>query len=166
MVSSSQQGVKQPRSSSVGLLSEDGCTFQALPAVVFSGRPSRFAGGQRTARCPSSISRSRSGASSQQVWAFRANRLASFGHTGLAVHAPIFEHSMRLPVSQRLKPQSSTPVRFCSSPFASAAQHICRSLRTQGRRASSCVSPSKQECVSSQQTPNPSFKRTRLRRSA
>ena len=80
--------------------------------------------------------------------------------------APTFEHFRRLPISQRLKPQSSMPERFWISPFASAAQRICRSFRTQGWRASAHAPASKQEHVGSHQPPNPSFKRTRLRRSA
>jgi len=78
----------------------------------------------------------------------------------------VSRHFKQLPVSQRLKPQSSMPERFCTSPFASAAQHICRSLGSQGRRASSRFSSSKRERLGSQQPPNPSFKRTCLRQSA
>ena len=137
-----------------------------LFATPVSGRPSRFAGGQRTARCPPSISSSRSGASSQQAWAFHANRVASSGHAGLAVQAPIFEHFTLLPASQRLKPQSSMPERFCTSPFASVAQRVYHSLSTQGRRTSVRVPSSKQERVGSRPTPNPSFKRTCLRHAA
>ena len=148
------------------LLESQSCLVIALPVTIGAGRPSRFAGGQRTARCPPSISWSRLSASSKQAWAFRANRVASFGHAGLAVQAPIFGHFMRLPVSQRLKPQSSMFERFCTSPFASVAQHVCRSLGTQGRRISVPISSSKQERAGSQQTPNPSFKRTCLRQAA
>ena len=101
-----------------------------------------------------------------QAWVCQAGKIAGFGHAGLAVQTRISEHFMQLPVSQRLKPQSSMPVRFCTSPFASVAQRVCRSLGSQGRHTSSRVSSSKQELVSSQQPPNPSFKRTRLRRSA
>jgi len=80
--------------------------------------------------------------------------------------APTFEHFRRLPISQRLKPQSSMPERFCISPFASAAQHICRPLSAQGRRTFAPISSSKQERAGSPQTPNPSFKRTCLRQAA
>jgi len=80
--------------------------------------------------------------------------------------APTFEHFRRLPIPQRLKPQSSMPERFCINPFASTAQRVCRSLGTRGQRASVCTSSSKKERVGSYQTPNHSFKRTRLRRSA
>ena len=71
-----------------------------------------------------------------------------------------------LPISQRLKPQSSMPARFCISPSSSAAQRICRSLRTRDRRASVRVPSSKQERVGSHPTPNDSFKRTCLRHAA
>jgi len=69
-------------------------------------------------------------------------------------------------ISQRLKPQSSMPERFCISPFASAAQRVCHLLGSQGRCTSSRVSLLKQERVGSQQPPNPSFKRTCLRQAA
>jgi hypothetical protein len=88
-------------------------------------------------------------------------RPCKFGRSG-----SVSRQFTQFPVSQRLKPQSSMPERFCTSPFASAAQRICRSLGSQGRCTSSRVSSSKQERVGSQQPPNPSFKRTRLRRSA
>ena len=78
----------------------------------------------------------------------------------------VSRHFTLLPVSQRLKPKSSMPERFCISPFAPAAQRVCHLLGSQGRCTSSHVSSLKQERVGSQQPPNPSFKRTRLRRSA
>jgi len=77
----------------------------------------------------------------------------------------VSRHFTQLPVSQRLKPQSSMFERFCTSPLFSATRRICHSLSAQGR-ASPDASSSKQERVGSHQTPNPSFKRTRLRRSA
>jgi len=120
--------------------------------------------------CPWSISvinsSSRPGIHGKRPETLRAGKMASFGHAGLAVQAPVFEHFMRLPVPQRLKPQSSMFERFCTSLFASVAQRVCRSLRTRGRRASSRVSSSKQEQVGSHQPPNPSFKRTCLRHAA
>jgi len=87
-------------------------------------------------------------------------------HAGLLWSAMSDTPFTQVPVSQRLKPQSSMTEQFRTSPFASAAQRICRSLSTQGRRTSSSASPSRQERVGSHQPPNPSFKRTRLRRSA
>jgi len=88
-------------------------------------------------------------------------RPCRFGRSG-----SVSRHFTLLPVSQRLKPQSSMPERFCTSPFTSAGQRVYRSLGSQGRRASSRASSSKQGRVGSQQPPNHSFKRTRLRRSA
>jgi len=88
-------------------------------------------------------------------------RPCRFGRSG-----SVSRHFTLLPVSQRLKPKSSMPERFCISPFAPAAQRVCHLLGSQGRCTSSHVSSLKQERVGSQQPPNPSFKRTRLRRSA
>jgi len=48
MVSFSKSSARLPFCFGVGLLSEGGRTSQALSAVVFSGRPFRFAGDQRT----------------------------------------------------------------------------------------------------------------------
>ena len=84
-----------------------------------------------------------------------------FGRSG-----SVSRHFTQLSVSPHLKPQSSIPERFRASPFASAAQRVCHLLGSQDRCASSRVASSKQERVGSQQPPNPSFKRTRLRRSA
>jgi len=98
--------------------------------------------------------------------ACHAGETASFGRAGLAVQASVSEHFTRRPVSKHLRPQSSMPVQFRTSPSASAAQHVCRSLGAQGRRTSVPVSSSKQERIGSQQTPNHSFKRTCLRQSA
>ena len=103
---------------------------------------------------------------SMQAWAFHANQAAGFGHEVLVFHAAISKRLLRLPVSQRLKPQSSMLARFCTSPFASAAQRVCRSLRTQGRHASVHTSSAEQERVGSHQPPNPSIKRTGLRPAA
>jgi hypothetical protein len=116
------------------------------PSVIRWSRPSR----QATHRLPLLAARARS----------------CHCHAGLpwpAMSATLFT---QVPVSQRLKPQSSMPARFCTSSFPSAAQRVCHSLSRQGRRTSSHVSSSKQERVGSHQPPNPSFKRTRLRRSA
>jgi len=88
-------------------------------------------------------------------------RPCRFGRSG-----SVSRHFTQLSVSPHLKPQSSIPERFRASPFASAAQRVCHLLGSQDRCASSRVASSKQERVGSQQPPNPSFKRTRLRRSA
>jgi hypothetical protein len=106
------------------------------------------------------------GAPRRQAWAIHPSENAGFGHAGLALQSSGSENFMRLPVSQRLKPQLSMPARFCTHPFASAAQRVCRSLSTQGRRASVRISSAKQERVGSHQPPNPSFKRTCLRHAA
>jgi len=136
------------------------CQSRSARAV----RPASLAASARYSVCRRVLVKVR--ALCNQAWTCHTGTIAGFGHEGLAIQARISEHFMRLRVSQRLKPQSSMPERFRASPFASAAPRICRSLRSQGRRTSSRVSSLKQECVGSQQPPNPSFKRTRLRRSA
>jgi len=93
----------------------------------------------------------RSRASITKFWSFRA---------------PTFEHFRRLPIPQRLKPQSGMLERSCLSPFASAALSICRSLEMQGLRISKHAASSEQDQVGSYQPPNPSFKRTCLRQAA
>jgi len=50
-----------------------------LWATSASGRPTRFAGGQRAARCMPSLCGSRSGAPSQQVWAFHQGWIEHLG---------------------------------------------------------------------------------------
>ena len=99
------------------MLSSGSSISQALSAAGISGRPSRFAGGRRAARCLPSLCRSRFGVSSKLAQAFRASQVEGFGRAGLAVQASLSERFMRPPVSQRLKPQSSMPERFCISPF-------------------------------------------------
>jgi len=165
MVSFSKPSVKEPFCSGVSLSSMRTRTSQALSAVVFSGCPSRFAGGQRTLFGRPSGS-GQGHCAVQPGLGVPRGQNAGFGHAGLAVQAPISEHFMHLPASQPLKPQSSMHERFCTSSFASAAQQVCRSLGSQGQGRSSRSSSSKQERVGSQQPPNHSFKRTRLRRSA
>jgi len=167
MVSFSKPSVRLPFCFGVGLLSEGGRTSQALSAVVFSGRPSRFAGGQRTHHVLRPVAGHgwRSKQRSVCLWRQRGER-SCHCHAGLPWPSMSATPFTQVPVSQRLKPQSSMPERFCTSPFSSAAQFICRSSSMQGQRTSSSVSPSRQEHVGSHQPPNPSFKRTRLRRSA
>jgi len=163
----SKPGMKQSFCSSVGFLSEGNRTSQVLPAVVFSSHPSRFAGGQRTPPVLQPVAGH--GLRSKQrpvcFWRHRGERFRHC-HAGLPWSALSATPFTQVPVSQRLKPQSSMPKRFRTSPFASAAQRIYRSLSAQGRRTSSSVSPSRQEHAGSHQPPNPSFKRTRLRRAA
>jgi len=100
-----------------------------------------------------------------QTWGCQASKTASFGHELF----PFKRRSLRtswLPVSQRLKPQSSMPARFRTSPFASASAASLPCVGSQGQRASMRVASSKQKRAGSQQTPNPSFKRTCLRQAA
>ena len=130
------------------------CRSRSVRAV----RPASLAASARHSICQQSPLKA--GAPCRHAWASHASETASFGHAGLAVQAPVLKHLARLPVSQRLKPQSSMIERFCTSHFSSATQRVCRSLSARGRRTPSRVSLLKQERVGSQQTPNPSFKRT------
>jgi len=136
------------------------CRSQSARAV----RPASLAASTRQPSCRQSLVKVwRVGQAGLGVSRKRDHRLRP---RVFSVQAPISDHFMQLPVSQRLEPQSSMPERFCTSPFSSAAQRVCRSLGSQGWRASAHVSSSRRERVGSQQPPNPSFKRTRLRRSA
>jgi len=127
-------------------------------------RPASLAASARHSVCQQSPFKA--GAPRSQAWARHASETASFGRAGLAVQAALSEHFMRPPVSQRLKPQLSMPVRFRTNLSASVAQRICRSLSTQGWCAPAHASPSKQKHVGSHQPPNHSFKRTGLRPAA
>jgi len=106
------------------------CRSRSVRAV----RPASLAASVRPSVCQQSLVKV--GALCIQAWACRASETASFGYAGLAVQASILKHLTRLPVSQRLEPQSSMPVRFRTSLFASVAQHVCRSLGAQGQRTS------------------------------
>jgi len=107
------------------------------------------------------------GASRSQAWAFHAREIADFGHEGLAFQAPVSECFSRLPVSQRLKPQcvvmqphsnAKLPAcAFIALVAVALAQPWCSATQVSASKAKRCVV---------QQPPNPSFKRTRLRRSA
>jgi len=167
MVSLSKPSVKQLFSSSVGSLSNSSRTSRALPAVVSAGRPSRFAGGQRTRPVLRPVAAHACRGRRHPVcrWRHRGER-SYHCYAGLPWSARPAALFIQVPDSQRLKPQSSMPEPFCTCPFTPATQRICRSLSRQGRRTSSPASSSKQEHVGSHQPPNPSFKRTRLRRSA
>jgi hypothetical protein len=167
MVSLSKPSVKQLFSSGAGSLSKSSRTSQVLPAVVFAGRPSRFAGGQRTHPVLRPVSGHGCRGKRHPVcrWRHRGER-SYHCYASLPWSARPAALFIQVPVPQRLEPQSSMPERFCTSPFASAAQRICHSLSTQGQRTSLRVSSSKQERVGSHQPPNPSFKRTCLRHAA
>jgi hypothetical protein len=111
--------------------------------------------------------RSRFHTSSKQALALHASEIVGFGHETLSVHAPISEHFRQHPASQRLKSQCvvmqahSNTERPVSTLTASLTVARLKPCRTAAR-----VSASKANGAAVQQTPNPSFKRTRLRRSA
>ena len=141
----------------------------ALPSSCRSNsaravRPASLAASARPSSCHQSLLTVT--APCIQAWACQASKTTSFSHEILPFKRRSLSTSCELPVSQRLKPQSSMPARFCTSPLASARAASLPFVGAQSRRTSLRVSPSKQERVGSQQTPNPSFKRTRLRRSA
>ena len=155
-----------PATSIVGEFVHGRRSGRPLPVTSASGCPSRFAGGQRTAAACHQSPGHGPAHQVMQAWPFHANQVASFGHEGWAVHAPVSERLMRLPVSQRLKPQSSMPARFCTSPFASSCAARLPFVGVHAQRAPLRISSSKQERVGSHQPPNPSFKRTCLRQAA
>jgi len=80
-----------------------------------------------------------------------ASKTRAFGRAGSAVHAPVSEHFMRLPVSQRLRPQCVVMQTHSNAKFLASA------VRVSASKAKRCAAP---------QPPNPSFKRTCLRQSA
>jgi len=136
------------------------CRSRSARAV----RPASLAASARQSSCYHSPVKARH---IKQSWAFRASKIAAFGHEILAGCAPISECLKRLPVSQRLKSQcvvmqtrsnTESPVSTLSAPLKVA--------RLQPWRPIIEVSASKAKRSVVQQTPNPSFKRTRLRRSA
>ncbi|SRR6266568_2817602 len=104
-----------------------------------------------------------SGASGQQAWVFRASPVAGFSHEAWAVHAPVSERVTRLPVPQRLKPQCSV---MQMHPDTKPSTALVKVAALQPWRLVTEVSASKAKRQVIQQPPNPSFKRTRLRRSA
>ena len=122
-----------------------------LAATSGLGRPSRFAGGQHAARCLPSVSESRSGASSQQAWAFHAGWIESLGFEARVGDRELgVEHFSAHPVSKHLSSQCVVmkekfqfkPVSLRLAPPAKVARFV--------------VTP----------PPNPSFKRTCLRHAA
>ena len=92
-----------------------------------------------------------------------ASKTTAFGHAGLAVQAPVSEHLTRLPVSQRLKPQYIVMQTHSNTKSSTALIKIALVVPL---RPATEVSASKAKRQVVQQPPNPSFKRTRLRRSA
>ena len=111
--------------------------------------------------------RSRFHTSSRQALALHASEIVGFGHEILSVRASISEQVTRLPVSQRLKPQCVVMrVHSNTNPSVSAVVASAKVARMQPWRPATEVSISKAARPVVHQTPNPSFKRTRLRRSA
>jgi len=104
--------------------------------------------GRRCASRSSHVTRARSLASSKQVCLFRLS-LAAF--------------QMQLRVSQRLKPRCSIVQTHSNSKPSTA---LVKLAHVQPWRLDTEVSASKAKRQVIQQPPNPSFKRTRLRRSA
>jgi len=143
------------------LLASKSCSITALSSTVRAGCPSCFAGGQRTVFGQLSVSshgRRRTGrpghakraiplASAMQVWPFKL-RLAAF-HSASSLAA--------------LKPQCGI-MQTHSKPEPSIA--LVTVTLVQPCRLATEVSPSVPQRQVVQQPPNPSFKRTRLRRSA
>jgi len=119
-----------------------------LSATSASGRPSRFAGGQRAASCLPSGSRSRSGASSQQALAFHAGWIESLGFEARVGNRVLaFEHFGAVPVSKRFSSQCV----LIKEQFQ--FKRLPRPLACPSKVARFVVTP----------PPNPSFKGTCLR---
>jgi hypothetical protein len=111
--------------------------------------------------------RSRFHTSSKQALALHASKIVGFGHETLSVHAPIYEHFKQRPGSQRLKSQCVVMhVHSNTYPSVSTVIALAKVTRMPPWRPATEVSARKAERPVVQQTPNPSFKRTRLRRSA
>jgi len=110
---------------------------------------------------------SKPGTSSKRAWTFHASKIAALSHEILAVHAPVSEHFMRLPVSQRLKSQCVVMRTHSNTqPPLSTLSASLKVVRSQPWRPAIEVSASKAKRSVVQQTPNPSFKRTCLRQAA
>ena len=101
------------------------------------------------------------GALCSQAWASHASKTAGFGHTGFGRSGS--QHFIQLPVSQRLKPQCSVTQTHPSTMPSTA---LVKVAALQPWRLGTEVSAFKAKRRVIQQPPNPSFKRTRLRRSA
>ena len=109
---------------------------------------------------------SKPGTSSKRAWTFHASKIAALSHEILAIHAPVSEHFMRLPVSQRLKSQCVVmKTRSNTEPPVSTLVALVAVARQPWRPATE-ASESKARKPVVQQTPNPSFKRTGLRPAA
>jgi hypothetical protein len=116
---------------------------------------------------PVATLRSRFHTSSKQALPLHASETVGLGHETLSVHALVSEHFGQLPVSQRLKSQCIVMhARSNTEPSVTTLTAPLKAARVHPWRPATRVSASKAERPVVQQTPNPSFKRTRLRRSA
>ena len=147
------------------LLAGKSCSIPTLPITVGAGCPSRFAGGQRTVfGLPSGSGQGRHCAA-RPGHATRARPLASATRVGRS--GSVSRQFTQLPVSQRLKPQCSVMQTHSNTKLSIiAATALVNLARMKPWRRVTEVSASKAERPVVQQPPNPSFKRTRLRRSA
>jgi len=118
-------------------------------------------------RLPVITLQSKSGISSKQAWALHASEIAGAGQEILAGQAPVSEQVAGLSLSQRLKPQCAAMQMHSNAKISvSAVVVLAKIARFQPWHPVIEVSASKADGPVVQQTPNPSFKRTRLRRSA
>jgi hypothetical protein len=151
---------------------------QVVRVHAESGRHGVFSHGQRGLSVPlrwrpahGSLSvaspRSRFHTSSKQALALHASGIVGFDHETLSVHAPVSGYFKRRPVFRRLKSQCVVMhVHSNIYPSVSTVIALAKVTRIPHWRPAAEVSARKAESPVVQQTPNPSFKRTRLRRSA
>ena len=168
MVSLSKPGVKQPFCSGASLLSDDGRTFQALPVIVFSGCPSRFAGGQRTRAVlrPVAGHGCRSNRPRVCLGRHRGARSSHF-HSALPWQTTPTVLPRQVSVSVRLSTQSGVmqPQPFVQSLVASSAA-VAPALSAERRSSVMASMLGKAIELQVQQPPNQSIKRTGLRPAA
>jgi len=145
-------------------LARKSCFVPALPVTVGADCPSRFAGGQRTVLGLPSVSgqgqravRPGLGVRRKQNRWLRPRR---FGRSW-----SVSWYFTQLPVSQRLKPQCSVMQTHSNTKPSTALVKLAR-VQPWPWLLFTEVSAFKAKRQVIQQPPNPSFKRTRLRRSA
>jgi len=168
MVSLSKPGTKKPFCFGASSLSEGSRTSQALSAAVLSGRPSRFAGGQRTRAVLRPVAGHGCRSKRARVCLWR-HREAWFCHYRAALpwQATPAVLPGQAPVSARLSTQSNLmqPQSFVQSLVASSA--AVAPARSSVPRSSAMLSMlGKAMELQAQQPPNHSFKRTCLRPAA